>query len=106
MLLVRVPDTARYGRVTLDDKGALVAFTEKGDATGPGWINAGAYVLPRAVIESISPGCAVSLERDVLPLLVGRGLFGFDTDGPFLDIGTPESYAAAEQFFASVATRE
>ena len=106
MLLVEVPDTARYGRVTLDANGALTAFTEKGSVTGPGWINAGAYVLRRAVVESISPGGVVSLEKEVLPLLVGRGLYGFDTDGPFLDIGTPESYAAAEQFFAGVRPRE
>jgi mannose-1-phosphate guanylyltransferase len=33
-----------------------------------------------------------SIERDVFPRLVGEGLYGFVSDGYWLDIGTPERY--------------
>jgi NDP-sugar pyrophosphorylase family protein len=51
------------------------------------------------VIERITPGRAVSLEKDVFPELIGNGLYAFKGGGAFLDIGTPESYAEAEEFF-------
>jgi NDP-sugar pyrophosphorylase family protein len=36
----------------------------------------------------------MSLELEVLPVLIGKGLFSVTGSGPFVDIGTPESYAA------------
>jgi D-glycero-alpha-D-manno-heptose 1-phosphate guanylyltransferase len=41
-----------------------------------------------------------SLERDILPVWVSKGLRGERARGRFIDIGTPESYRAAERFFA------
>jgi NDP-sugar pyrophosphorylase family protein len=38
----------------------------------------------------------MSLERDVLPAWIGRGLCGCSAKSQFLEIGTPESYASAE----------
>ncbi|HKO28744.1 MAG TPA: NDP-sugar synthase, partial [Solirubrobacteraceae bacterium] len=56
-------------------------------------INAGAYVLERDVLEEMpAAGTNVSIERDVFPRLIGRGLFGHPSDGYWLDIGTPERY--------------
>ena len=43
--VVRQPDIARYGGVVVEGK-RIVGFEEKG-RTGPGFISAGAYVLPR-----------------------------------------------------------
>jgi NDP-sugar pyrophosphorylase family protein len=102
LMLTRVPDTGRYGRVDLDDVGRVTAFREKGDAAGPGWINAGIYLLSREMLDAVPEGRAVSLEREVFPLWAGRGrLFGLCGGGRFLDIGTPESYREAEEFFAA-----
>ena len=100
MLLTEVPDVSRYGCVAVGPDEAVTSFVEKGGAEGPGLINAGVYVLPRARIEAIPADRPVSLEKEVLPLLVGKGLYGHRAAGPFLDIGTPASYAAAERFFA------
>jgi mannose-1-phosphate guanylyltransferase len=58
-------------------------------------ISAGAYVLERSVLDLIPPDRNVSIEREVWPRLVGRGLFGFPADGYWLDIGTPERYLQA-----------
>lgn len=90
-----VDDTSRYGRVALDSQDRILAFEEKG-VSGRGWINAGIYLLSRATIEAIPAHTAVSIEREVFPSLITDGLYGFRTRGTrFIDIGTPESYAAA-----------
>jgi NDP-sugar pyrophosphorylase family protein len=101
LLLTHVPDTQRYGRVTIDEQGAVLAFEEKGTVVGPGWINAGIYVLSHRLLLTIPGTGTVSLEREVFPAWIGHGLFGCPGDGRFLDIGTPESYGAAEEFFTS-----
>jgi NDP-sugar pyrophosphorylase family protein len=31
--------------------------------------------------------------------MTGKGFYGCEADGKFIDIGTPESYAQAEKFF-------
>jgi NDP-sugar pyrophosphorylase family protein len=99
LLVTWVDDTARYGTVDLDDAGAVIAFREKSGQAIPGWINAGVYLLSRRLLMSIPAGIA-SLERDVLPSWVGRGLDGYRMKLPFVDIGTPESYARAEALLA------
>lgn len=92
--LVEVPDKDRFGAVRLAGDGAITAFDEKG-AGGLGLINAGIYVFDRAVLASIPTGRAVSVEREVFPRFVGAGLYGLTVPGPFIDIGTPESYLTA-----------
>ena len=37
---------------------------------------------------------------------MNHGLYGYQERGRFLDIGTPEDFAAAEQFFAAIIERE
>jgi NDP-sugar pyrophosphorylase family protein len=77
--------------------GSITNFTEKG-VSGPGWINGGVYFLKKAVLELMPPGRFISLEQEVLPNLVGQGLYGYKMAGKFIDIGTPESYAEAAEF--------
>lgn len=97
-LVVReIPDTSASGRVEFDSNNVITRFAEKGQS-GRGWINAGIYLLNREFIESIPVGRPVSIEREVFPAWVGR-LRAFPTHGRFLDIGTPETYAAAQDFF-------
>jgi NDP-sugar pyrophosphorylase family protein len=101
MALAQVPATDRYGAVDVDDRGAVRAFREKEPGGGPGWINGGVYLLEPAALAGVEAGRAASLERDVLPALVGRGLYGCPFPGaPFLDIGTPEDYARAAAVLA------
>ena len=101
LLLAEVPNTERFGRVKTDPEGLVVEFEEKGGWAGAGLINAGVYLLGRRVIEEIPEGAAVSIEREVFPAHVGRDLYGYPGGGRFLDIGTPESFAAAEKFFSA-----
>jgi NDP-sugar pyrophosphorylase family protein len=109
LLLTEVADTGRYGRVVVEDDGALASFEEKQAGGGAGWINAGVYLLGERIVRSIREiraDGAVSLEREVLPSWVGKKLYGYRAASHFIDIGTPASYAEAERFFADVsATR-
>jgi len=101
ILLAQVQDTTRYGSVDLDTNGGIAAFKEKTASEGAGWINAGVYMLAKEVFNLLPAGDIFSLERQLFPALIGKGLLGFPAEGRFIDIGTPESYVRAEAFFAS-----
>jgi mannose-1-phosphate guanylyltransferase len=92
-----VDDPSSYGLVRRDEDGRVSEFLEKPDPQeiDTDEVNAGAYVLERAVIDLIEPGRAVSIEREVFPRLVGQGLYGRRLDGYWMDIGTPERYLQA-----------
>jgi NDP-sugar pyrophosphorylase family protein len=94
-----VPDTTQSGRVEFDADGVVTSFIEKGAVAGPGWLSGGIYLLGREVLSAIPTGRAVSIEKEAFPAWVGRGLRAFPTRGRFLDIGTPETYSVAQQFF-------
>jgi histidinol-phosphate phosphatase family protein len=98
MALARVAKSDRYGQVKLDAGGQIFEFAEKHEKSGAGWINAGIYLVSQQVLQSIPAEGCISLERDVLTRWVGHGLCGYMSLRPFLDIGTPEDFAAAESF--------
>lgn len=99
IMLTTVDDARRYGRVDVDQQERIVRFVEKSEAAGPGLINAGVYLLPREWIGSIAADREVSLERDVFPEWIQRGLHGFVVKEALWDIGIPESYAEAIKSF-------
>lgn len=100
MALARVEDVARFGAVLTNDSSLVESFMEKGGQTGPGWINAGIYLLPMDLMQEISPGWQVSLEREVFPALIAKGLYGYHCTGSFIDIGVPEEYQRSQIFFS------
>jgi len=98
MLLAAVEDVSRFGRVELDEQNLVTAFAEK-DSGGAGHINAGVYLFKSTVIRRIPENIPYSLEKQFFPRLVAaRELYGYPCRGRFIDIGTPESYAGAENF--------
>lgn len=99
LLLTEVPDTSRYGRVQVDRSGHVTSFEEKGAHRGVGWINAGVYLFFRDLFADVPRETSLSFERDLLPAWIENGLGGIPCQCRFLDIGTPESFAAAEAFF-------
>ena len=102
LVLAYVLDTSRYGRVEVREDGRIVKFDEKGASDGPGWVNAGVYIFNRSILETIPSGQLFSLERELFPFLISKGLYGFENESAFIDIGTTESYALAEDFFSKV----
>jgi mannose-1-phosphate guanylyltransferase len=92
-----VDDPSRYGVVATDADGAVSAFIEKPPpgSTPVRTINAGTYVAEPDVLDLIPPGRPVSVEYDVFPRLVGEGLYALADEGAWRDIGTPQSFLAA-----------
>lgn len=101
MLLVRCDECSDYGRVETDRDGHVTAYIEKDGSAGPGWVNAGVYLLSKSAIESIPPEGPVSMERDVFPSWIPEGIQGVRLEGGFLDIGTPERLEQAEDYLAN-----
>ena len=98
MAVRKVPDAARYGTVHVDGSKRIVGFSEKTGNTSPGMINAGVYLFQRSVLKSIPAGPS-SLEKDLFPKLLTKGMYAFEQDGMFIDIGTPEDYARAQRLY-------
>jgi mannose-1-phosphate guanylyltransferase len=98
LALVPVEDATAYGVVLTDSEHRVEAFLEKPsaeDAPDDPRINAGAYILDRDVLEMIPAGENRSFEHDVFPQLVGNGIYAYDAEGYWLDLGTPERYVEA-----------
>ncbi len=93
-------DCSRFGKLDVSE-GRLRGFTEK--TPGPGVINAGVYLLRRSALDAFPRTYPMSIERDYFParLALGAVYHVVETDGPFLDIGTPESLALADQWMAN-----
>jgi len=100
IVLSRQSDTRNSGRVEIDPSGQIVRFEEKGTHMSPGWINAGVYLLSLRLLQSIPQTAPLSLEHEVFPKWVAQGLYGYPYHGRFLDIGTPEAFPSATDFFA------
>jgi mannose-1-phosphate guanylyltransferase len=94
LALVPVPDPSAYGVVVLREDRSVREFVEKPSSNdvGSNLISAGAYVLERDILALVPPNRNVSIEREVWPLLVDDGLYGFPSDSYWLDIGTPARY--------------
>jgi mannose-1-phosphate guanylyltransferase len=92
-----VRDTRPFGLVTLGSHDQIMGFEEKSQkGQGPGWINAGVYVLNPSVIKIIPEGRAVSLEREIFPALAGRmQLRAWKHTGFWYDIGKIKDYVTA-----------
>jgi D-glycero-alpha-D-manno-heptose 1-phosphate guanylyltransferase len=98
LLLCRTEDCARFGTVEFTADGQVRGFYEKRGRPGPGWINAGIYLLSQPLLETLPDGPS-SLERDAFPAWIKSGLGAYCADAGFIDIGTPASLAAAGEFF-------
>jgi NDP-sugar pyrophosphorylase family protein len=99
-----IEDRSDYGGLEIDPTGRIDRFLEKGIG-GPGWINAGLYLLDNALLEEIGEG-ASSLERDHFPRWAAQGrLRAHRTKAFFRDIGTPERLEAAQQEFGAIRSR-
>lgn len=82
-------DEPRYTGVSLDAAGRVTGFT------GKGLVNGGVFVFERVVLEQCRGNDSFSLEKDLLAHYPGA-ICGCVFDAPFVDIGVPEDWRAAE----------
>jgi mannose-1-phosphate guanylyltransferase len=95
LALIAVDDPSAYGLVRQNADGSVREFVEKPrpEQIDSNLISAGAYILEHDVLDGMAPaGTNISIEREVFPTLIDRGLFGYAASGYWLDIGTPERY--------------
>lgn len=98
MHLTPVDDPSAYGVAVIDDQGRVQRFVEKPAlGTAPSnLINAGTYVLEPSVLQRITIGHKVSIEREIFPLIVDDGgLYALATNDYWIDAGRPEPYLQA-----------
>jgi len=98
MALAQVEDPSRYGVAMMAKSGQIERFVEKPIVSlGTHWINAGAYVFRREILEAIPENQPVSLEHVTIPELLASGghIEGYKHFGRWIDIGTPQSYELA-----------
>lgn len=98
LALYGVEDPSAYGLVNRHPDRSVKSFVEKprAEEIETNLISAGAYVIERSVLDGMAPrGTRSSIERDVFPALVGRGLYGYEASGYWMDIGTPDRYLQA-----------
>lgn len=91
-----VEDPSPFGVAELDEGCRITRFQEKPkrEEAFSNLINAGAYAMEREVLDQIGEGF-VSMEREVFPKLLEKGMFGFQFDGHWIDCGTRENLLGA-----------
>jgi mannose-1-phosphate guanylyltransferase len=89
-----VEDPTAYGMVVLDPEGHIGAFKEKPrrDEVVSHSVNAGTYILEPEILGYMEPGRETSIEKEVFPKVLARGLYGFRFEGHWFDAGTLASY--------------
>ena len=98
MAVLSAENASRYGTVHVNSGNRVTEFHEKTGNDSPGLINAGVYVFNRELFDHIPDG-KVSLEREVFPRILDRGVYVVEQHGMFIDIGTPADYMQAQQLF-------
>lgn len=95
--LWEVENPEAFGIVQLDENDKITMFREKprGDEIVSNKVNAGIYVLNESVLDDIPEESVVSLEREVFPLQVERGMYGYGFEGYWVDCGTTENFLTA-----------
>ena len=92
MAVVELIDTSRYGRVQFDVQKHVIAFHEKSESKGVGWINAGLCHLNAEAFKSWDQR-PFSLERmSFRTLATHGGLNAVALNTDFIDIGIPDDY--------------
>ncbi len=99
--LIRVEDPSAFGCVVHNAEGRISAFVEKPkrEEAPTNEVNAGTYLLDRAVLDLIPAGRMVSIERETFPLIVAgpKPLYAYTTADYWVDLGNPHAYLEAHR---------
>lgn len=93
----------RYSGVELNPDGTIQNFKRREQKSPHLLINTGVYLIKPRVMKKLlfKVGDTFSIEDDFFPKIIQQeSLFGFATQGKFIDIGIPEDYQKAQTFFS------
>ncbi|GIX63630.1 GDP-D-mannose pyrophosphorylase [Babesia caballi] len=106
ILVTKTTHPSDFGVVVHDEEYRIRAFIEKPAEFISNQINAGIYVLSKAILDHVPEG-NVSIERYLFPALVSMGkTFCHPLTGIWADIGKPADYIRGQQLFISGTTNE
>jgi NDP-sugar pyrophosphorylase family protein len=102
VVMAPVDERSDCGSIEVDGAGNLVQFLEKAQSPAARYLNAGVYAIAVPRLLEMPEGVAISLEREMFPRWIGRGLNvkGFVYSGKCIDIGTPDRYRLANEVLA------
>ena len=86
-----VSNIARYGEIKTNLKGQIISFHEKTGEQLSGIINTGAYVIPKNLFVS-QILCKFSFEEFLTENVDQLNICALESEGNFIDIGTPDDY--------------
>lgn len=94
-----VDDPEEFGIFALNEESRILKFQEKPESweAFSNTINAGHYILEPEVLDLISKGEKVSMEREIFPQLIPKGFYGYNFEGYWVDCGRPVSFLEANR---------
>jgi D-glycero-alpha-D-manno-heptose 1-phosphate guanylyltransferase len=94
-------DTSRYGKVEFDNNNRIIAYMEKEESRGEGYINGGIYLVRKNYLLNYGLPEKFSLEKDFFQKYYPtEEFYGLRCFSYFRDIGIPEDYEKAQDEFA------
>jgi len=91
MAITTIEDMSEYGSIVINDRLEINGFKEKSNhIKGQGLVNAGIYLFKKPILDQIPSGQKISLEKEILPSMIGQKFYGFKTTEKLYDIGTPQ----------------
>lgn len=107
--LKQVENPMAFGMVQLNEKGRIERFKEKPkkEEIFSNLINAGVYALHCDILSYIPKNKKVSIEKEIFPKILERGMYGYPFHGYWADAGTLKSFLEAnslllERFGSSI----
>ncbi len=97
LAITKLDDARDYGTIEIDLKKRITAFKEKQLELESAFINTGTYCFNKDVFSWVETEERFSIEYDFFPYLVDQGFYAFEVQNKFIDIGTPERYAWAQE---------
>lgn len=97
--LTSVKQGRNSGKVRLDNNNRIASFEEKAELKGRQYSSVGIYLMEKRIFSLMGKREKFSLEYDFFPDLIEHGYYGYITEENLLDIGTPEEYKKAQNFF-------
>tara|TARA_B100001057_G_C22683489_1_gene884712 strand:- start:169 stop:876 length:708 start_codon:yes stop_codon:yes gene_type:complete len=96
ILLCKVKRSGRFGNVIFDNNNKIINFLEKRKLS-KGYINAGIYILNNTIMKIRKK--KFSIEKEFFEKCNTHEIYAFLSDDSFIDIGTPKSLTASNDFF-------
>lgn len=98
----KIVDGREYGSIHFDNNQRIVKFCEKANNHISDWMNAGVYIITPDLMAMVPEGTPCSIEREIFPQYIRKGLYAFPSHDYFIDIGTPERYDQAQRDFLRI----